>query len=1077
MRKEEANMSTSTKLRMNNTKYRLILIPVLALLLAIALAISIATNYFTSSLDAFLGKGARTATTPAGTADWDSEYYTFTTTSQEDALEASAKVAEQIADEGEVLLKNDGLLPLTQDTTVTPMGYRYNNPIMSGSGSGSTDTTADYVYTPQRGLAEAFTNINSALADAAQAVEPVTAVPVAASGDGGETAFLGASVNISEYAVDTYSGLESTCQNTVGLVFLGRASGEGGDLYTLPYDDGTPHQLALTQTERDMIAFAKENCTGGVVIVLNSCNVMEIGELADDDGINAIIQMCTPGAMGFKSLGKILNGTVTPSGRTVDTFMADLTLSPTYVNFNNGTGNTVYENAQYTRNIWLAQWKGGADFLAPFREYEEGVYMGYRWYETAAELGYFTSSNLPEGVSDPYYNRDNGVIYPFGYGLSYTTFQQTITAYRDTGDTVEIEVTVTNTGSTYSGKDVVQIYYGAPYTDFDVENSIEKPSANLIAFGKTKLLEPGASDTVTLSFLKEDMASYCYTHDNGNDTTGCYVLEQGDYTITLRSNSHEVIETKTTNIPETIWYDGSDLNHIRQSELLAQSQLDDEGNSTGIPAAAEADDEAQYVAATNEFEHANLYMTDPTVGNDVTILTRNDWDNTQPSAPTDVTRQASDTVKEWLDYSYNTVDLGNGAWDADTDTEMGNMEGSKVYVPEDEMPASNQDNGLTLSDMRGLSYYDAKWDSLLDQIDYSSDEITLALFANGYASGKLSSVGKMATSEHDGPQGLALNDNDGNSWVSCCSFPAATTVAQTFNTELAYAMGSAVGEENHWIDGGGWYAPAVNLHWSSFSGRNYEYYSEDPLISGKMAASLISGAGDKGTYCALKHFAMVDQEEQRWWIPSVWATEQTIRELYLKAFEIAVKEATKTIKYTSDDQGTVSTKVMRACDCMMSSGWSGIGGLFTAYDYNLMTGVLRNEWGFQGFVITDYDQGNAPNDDIAVNRMVRAGVAQHMLDMTLSPGSYTELDTATGVTALRKAIKDTLYTMANSAQTNGAVPGAEVYYQMSPWRVAVVALDVVVALLILLGVVSMIRRGLDEKKNPARYKAFGKKKA
>lgn len=1068
-------MSKNQKLKMSITKFRAITIPIMALFLILAIVVTTVTNYFTSSLDTFLGKGARTTTNPSGTSGWDSNYYTFETSSQEEALEASALIAEQIANEGEVLLKNDGLLPLTNETEVTPLGYSYLNPVMSGSGSGSTNTSADYAYSAERGITEAFSNVNDTVVDAMRNATATVIAPSASSGEGGQTAFLGASVNISEYPVDIYDGTEESCSGTVGIVFLSRASGEGGDLYTLEYEDGTPHQLALTTLERDLLEFAKTNCTGGVVVVLNSTNVMEVAELEDDEGINAIIQMCTPGALGFKSLGNILNGTVNPSGRTVDTFTVDHTTTPTFVNFNNGTGNTVYENTSYVRDIWLAAYKGGNTFQAPFREYEEGIYLGYRYYETAAELGYFTSDNLPEGETDPYYNRDNGVVYPFGYGLSYTTFSQEIVSYDDSSDDIDIQVQVTNTGNTYSGKEVVQIYYAAPYTDFDAENMIEKASANLVDFAKTDLLAPGESETVTISFAKEDMASYSFLHDNGDGTTGCYVLEEGDYEISLRANSHEIIDTRTTTIDNTLWFDGSDDDHIRDSEKVAQSQLDENGDPLYVPAKAEENPEAVFIAATNLFEHANTYMTDPTVGNDVTMLTRNDWDNTQPSAPTDVTRNASETVIEWLDYSYTTYDLGNGTWDPDTDTLMGNIEGSKVYVPESDMPSSNEDNGLTLSNMRGLSYYDDLWDDLLDQIDYNSDEITGALFANGYASGELSSVGKMATSEHDGPQGLALNDNEGNSWVNCCSYPSATTIAQTYNVDLAYAMGAAVGEENHWIDGGGWYAPAVNLHWSPFSGRNYEYYSEDPVVSGKMAAGVISGAGDKGTYCALKHFAMVDQEEQRWWIPSVWATEQTIRELYLKAFEIAVKEAKKTIKYISDDQGTVSVKTMRAADCIMTSGWSGIGGLYSAYDYNLMTGILRDEWGFQGFVITDYDQGNGPNDNIAVNRMVRAGTDQHMLDMTLSPGSYTELDTATGVSALRRAIKNTLFTLANSAQTNGAVPGAEIYYSMSPWRIAVIALDILIAIGICLGIFVNISRTKDYKLHPENYK--GKKKA
>ena len=239
---------------------------------------------------------------------------------------------------------------------------------------------------------------------------------------------------------------------------------------------------------------------------------------------------------------------------------------------------------------------------------------------------------------------------------------------------------------------------------------------------------------------------------------------------------------------------------------------------------------------------------------------------------------------------------------------------------------------------------------------------------------------------------------------------------------------------------------------------------------GRIYSRVISGAGDKGTYCTLKHFAMVDQEADRWWIPAVWATEQTIREIYLKAFEIPVKEAVKTLNYISDDQGTKSAKIMRACDAMMCSGWSGIAGIYSAYDYNLMTNVLRNEWGYRGYVVTDYDMGNEPFDDTAVNRMVRAGTDQHMLDMTLSPGTYTSLDTATGVKALRNAIKNTLYTVVNSAQFNGAVPGSKIYYKMSPWRVGVIAADVVIALGILLGIAAIMRRAKEGKEHPELFK-------
>lgn len=1045
------------KLKMSQKAFRAITISIMAFFLIFAIVLTTVTNYFTSSLDAFLGKGARSASVPSGTSDWDSDYYTFNAKNSDEALVNAAAVAEAIGDEGEVLLKNNGLLPLSADQAVTPLGFRYLNPMMSGSGSGSTNTTADYVYNAERGITEAFANVNNAVVDAMKAATPVDILPAGEGGEAGATAFLGSSACIQEYEASIYNGLEDSCKDTVGIVFVSRAGGEGGDVYTLPYQDGTPHQLALTETERDTINFAKANCAG-VVVVVNSCNAMELAELEDDDEIDAIITMVTPGAMGFKSLGKILNGTVNPSGRLVDTYVADNTKTPTFVNFNNGTGQTSYVNTKYTRDIWLSAFKGGPEFEARFREYEEGVYMGYRWYETSSDLGFFGDAE------DAYYNRENGVVYPFGYGLSYTTFDQKITSFEDNGDKVNVTVQVTNTGDV-AGKEVVELYYTAPYTELDADNGIEKSTVNLLDYDKTEILNPGESEEVTFELLKEDMASYCYLHDNGNGTRGCYMLEEGDYVLSIRKDSHTVIDSKTAKVAETIWYDGSDIAHIRQTEIDAQSVLDENGNPTGEP----ANKELGFVAATNKFENDNTYMTDPSVGNDVTILTRTDWDKTQPSAPTDATRQASDTVKEWLDYAFNTTDLGNGEWDSVNDPVLGSNEGSKVYVAD--MPTQNAKNGLTLSDLRGKDYYDPMWDDLLDQLDYSKPaEMTQALFADAFGSGPVASIGKPQTVDHDGPQGLALNDNDGNSWINCCSFPAATVVAQTWNVDLARAMGEAVGEENYFIQGGAWYAPSINMHWSPFSGRNYEYYSEDPVISGKTAAGVISGAGDKGTFCTLKHFAMVDQEEDRWWIPAVWATEQTIREIYLKSFEIAVKDATKTIYYTSDDQGTKTAKTMRAADAMMTSGWAGIGGLFTAYDYNLLTNVLRNEWGFQGYVVTDYDQGNCANDSVAVNRMVRAGNDEHMLDMTLSPGSYTSLDTPTGVYALRKAVKNACFTVVNSAQFNKAVPGSKIYYKTSPWRLLVYVIDVVILLGILFGIYANVKRTKKVKANPELYK-------
>lgn len=317
-------MDKPKKLKMNAKTFRIITAPIMAVLLIFALATTVITNYFTPSLNAFLGKGARKATTPSGTAGWDTDYYDISSKNSNEALQNSLQTSENIADEGIVLLKNNGLLPLAADKAITPFGYDYLNPMMSGSGSGSADTKADYVYTAEKGINEAFSNVNNAAVDAMKNGTPHEVTPAAASGEGGATAFLGASMNLNEYPAETYDGIEDTCKGTVGIVFLGRAGGEGGDLYTQEYDDGTPHQLALTDTERGVLEFVKKNCDG-VVVVLNSCNTMQVGELEDDPDIDAVLTMCTPGAVGFKSLGKILNGTINPSGKTVDTYVADCT--------------------------------------------------------------------------------------------------------------------------------------------------------------------------------------------------------------------------------------------------------------------------------------------------------------------------------------------------------------------------------------------------------------------------------------------------------------------------------------------------------------------------------------------------------------------------------------------------------------------------------------------------------------------------------------------------------------------------------------------------------------------------------
>ena len=1016
MSKEKQNQMKKQK--MSNFAFRCIFIPIMVLMIVLTAAADIVLGMFHTSIDSFMGTGEITISNPKGTSGWDTEYYKTLYASGDEAREAATLVAKQLADEGIVLLKNDGALPLSGDTAVTPMGYCYLSPIYGGTGSGNVNTEADYVITPEKGLAAVFSNINTTVADAMKSADAQANPPAGEKADNGSVGYQGASTTLWEYDRDVYENASDSMSGTVGIVYLGRAGGEGGDLCATTYSDGTRHELALTAAEKDMIAVAKENCDS-VVIVLETSNAMEVAELEDDPDVSAVLLMGGAGNVGFASLSEILSGAVNPSGRLTDIYVADFMNDPTYANFDQKDGSMNYENtAELASHI---QDKDTGDTLG-FHEYEEGVYVGYKYYETSSSLGYFTSTNLPAGETDPYYNRDNGVVYPFGYGLSYTTFEQEITDYSDTNGNINITVHVENTGDT-AGKDTVQIYYNPPYTDFDIENRIEKPTVNLIAFGKTGMLDPGASEDVVLTFAAEDMASYCSVHDNGDGTVGCYVLEDGDYEITLRSNSHSVIDTRTYSQSETVWYDNS---NPRSSDLIA---------------------------ATNQFDDSNDYMYDDTISG-ATVLTRADWAGTQPSAPTEADRTASDKVMELLTWNTSEFDYQN-------DPLLGDVEGSLVYT--ETAPASKEKNNLTLASMRGVDYDDPLWDSYLNQLDYSNtEEISGAVFHGAYNTGAITELGKPSTLDKDGPQGIAQLGAGGGS--SSCAYPSEPVVAQTWNTDLAYDFGASVGQEALAVGLNTWYAPGANLHRSPFGGRNYEYFSEDSILSGRMTAAEISGTGDQGLVTALKHFAMNDQENQRGIYLSVWATEQTIRETYMKPFEIAVKTATKTISYISDAQGTVSTKTMPATDGMMSA-FASIGGTFIGWNRNITENMLRGEWGYKGYIISDMNNGL---NGSRLDKLQRGGVD---VLMAFQGGRMCEdISSATGMNAYRKAVKNLSYAQANSAIVNNAAPGAMIKAGMAPWRYYQIILNVVLIGIAVLCLVLMILRTRDEKKNPDKYK-------
>ena len=1033
-----------SKLKMSNKRFLAILIPIWVIVLAVIIVATAMMNSYSIVLDMVFGKGKLHTSNVEGTENWDLNYYETEFQSADEALAHANEVSLKIGNEGFVLLKNGGakkgILPLAEKSKVTPFGYRYLNPVYSVLGSGAVyDSMRSYTasyngsYTMESALASNF-SVNSATVEAmksgkaeqigeAQGTTPCQTIPYI-------NACAGSNTFLTEYNAQIYASSADSCADTVGIVFIGRDAGEGGDLKKDAYADGTPHELALSQNERETIKFAKEHCKG-VVVVVNSCAQMELtplmsGELEAD----AIVWIGYPGGVGCKSLSDLLCGKQNFSGKTVDVWASDMTKDPTYVNQLNR-----YSNVEM--NI------EGKVVNEPFIEYEEGIYVGYRYYETA-------------DVEDEAFDYEKAVCAPFGYGLSYTTFDREIVSYSDSGNEIEMDVKVTNTGSK-AGKDVIQVYYSAPYTQYDRENKIEKSVVNLAAFQKTKLLSGGESDTYRISFSKEDMASYSYMHDNGDGTKGCYILEAGDYTISLRSDSHNVIDEKTSRISATIYFTND---NPRQSEKDGQSLLDADGNPLGIPARKQVDPEAEFIAATNQFEDATAYMQNGKVKQ----LTRSDWKNTFPTRPTDADKVADASVTKILE-NYHTYN-----YNVDTDPLFGNVEGSIVYRKD--APTSKANNGLTVADMRGKDYYDPDWELLLDQIDYgATEELTTLLYGGAYNIHKLTSIGLPASTSAEGPSGIGLfadlffNFFGGKKDLpNTSAYCSNMVIASTWNVELAYEAGDSVGQEAMFYPDrtdaiAGWTGPGVNLHRSPFNGRNGEYYSEDALLAGKIATAQISGAADRGLIIIFKHLAVNNIEDHRSDM-SVWADEQTIRETYLKIFEKIFEDTRRTVKYISDTEGTVSTRIIRGANSVMAS-MNCIGAMPAGNHYGLISNVLRGEWGFQGFVQSDMPTHS--DKDL----LIRSGAD---MEMNMSAVAGKDMSSPTMQWCIRRAVHNIAFAVANSRVMNGTAPGAIIYYETAPWQIVLIVVNVVVYLLLAAGVVWMVVRTLDAKKHPEKYK-------
>ena len=738
---------------------------------------------------------------------------------------------------------------------------------------------------------------------------------------------------------------------------LTRVGGEGADLPTdmkakgityknnsKDYDDFQKGEsfLQLSKTERDMIDLVTSNFKK-VTLVYNGANTFQFDFLNDYPQIQSVVWCPPAGQTGFSALGEVLAGETNPSGKTSDTFLKDLTKSVSYNNF----GKFEYTNMADK----AAKYKGftGDDVTAipGFVNYSEGIYVGYKFYETASDEGLI--------------NYDDTVAFPFGYGLSYTSFDQKLDSVKYKGGKVTVTATVTNTGDK-AGKDVVEVYYNPPYTD----GGIEKASKNLAGFEKTKELQPGESQKVTVKFDDDEMASYDYKGAKA------YVLEKGDYDISIQSDSHHVIDHKAITVKDTVTYD-SDSNTHNGDKTVATNQFDD-------------------------------------VAGDVTYLSRADhFANYKEATAAPTNFKMSDKAKETF---YNNSNYDPKKFDKDSD----------------KMPTTGAKNGLKLSDMYGKDYDDADWDKLLDQLTF--DDMDNLIANGGYGTQALKSVGKIQLTDADGPASL----NNNFTGVGSIGFPASTAFACTWNKDLAKQFGEMIGDMAHDMHVAGWYAPAMNIHRNAFSGRTFEYFSEDSLLSGVMASSEISGAKSKGVYSFMKHFALNDQETKRTEMLCTWTNEQAMREIYLKPFEMSVKEG--------------------GAQAVMSS-FNYIGNTYAGADSALLQTVLRGEWGFKGFVLTDYFGGYGYQN---ADQEVRAG-NDSMLATTKITNHITD-KSATSVKAMRQAAHNILYTAANSWQYANGEPKVATPI----WKTAMyVAWGVVAVLVIGLEIVA-IKRYLNRKK-------------
>lgn len=975
-------------------------IPLLALIAVLVVALSVG-NFFAFKyapiITTYLGQ--KSYEVRSGDSEEDTEYYKSDFSSEEERLLADAAAARVTASEGFVLLKNDNqALPMENGGNVTLFGVSSASILYGGGGSGAVDTST--APTLKTALESAGFSVNPTMWDFY-----TTGAAADIRMDVADMAGTGRYV-IHEAAPALFGSAEESSFAEYGdaaIVTFARSGSESADIPTVydesyaepmdvegflgafhsdpvdsPEDIGR-HYLELTANEEELLRYVNERFDK-VIVLINSGNAMELSFLDQEEyGVDACLWIGNPGQDGLYAVGDLLNGITSPSGKTVDTYAYNPLGAPAVQNFGNH------------------QMAGAEDAVnTAYVVYQEGIYVGYKYYETRYEdtvLGQGGADAAvgvtAEGAGSWVYADE--VQFPFGYGLSYTTFtQELVDASRD-GDDFVFTVKVTNTGDR-EGKQVVQLYLQSPYTDYDKANGVEKASVQLAGFAKTSTLQPGESETLTITVAEEELKAYDATANNGE---GNYILESGDYYFTAATDAHNAV------------------NNILAAK--GAEGLDGEANAANTAVfTLESTDKyavSSYTGAaiTNQFTDADIRTYDP----DFTYLTRSDWAGTWPST---YELTATEEMVQALAIPTGTDD------------------------PDAEMPTTGADNGLSLAMMRDLAADDPSWDDLLDQL--TAQEMYNLVRVGGYQTQAVNSVSAPATVCVDGP---AYVGNAGTTGVTrpedTYAWCSEVVISSTWNEEIAYNMGNLIGEDclaQGELNFAGWYAPAMNIHRTAFSGRNFEYYSEDGFLSGRFGAATVAGAREKGVITFVKHFALNDQETNRSGM-STFANEQSIREIYLKAFESSIADS---------ENGTLGV--------MLSM--NRIGLKWSGNHVGMSTNVVRGEWGFDGIMITD--QASYPQSFPAL--AIRGGL-EGGTDMWLNSGADNwQIDgyqtNATVMNQLRQASRHILYAVSQSFAMNGISTSAQVVRVLAPWQTWLIALDVILGLLCLAGAVVICRK-------------------